>query len=100
MILYHASNCIVDNPDVLHSRNFLDFGKGFYMTSLEEQARKYALRFLLNEDKAYLNYYDLDDDLNFFVSKNSVRMTRNGLTLLPCVVSESSLNIMILFREV
>lgn len=52
MILYHASNCIVDNPDVLHSRNFLDFGKGFYMTSLEEQARKYALRFLLNEDKA------------------------------------------------
>lgn len=55
MILYHASNCIVDNPDVLHSRNFLDFGKGFYMTSLEEQARKYALRFLLNEDKAYLN---------------------------------------------
>lgn len=66
MILYHASNCIVDNPDVLHSRNFLDFGKGFYMTSLEEQARKYALRFLLNEDKAYLNYYDLDDDLNSF----------------------------------
>lgn len=100
MILYHASNCIVDNPDVLHSRNFLDFGKGFYMTSLEEQARKYALRFLLNEDKAYLNYYDLDDDLNFFVSKNSVRMTRNGLTLLPFVVSGSSLNIMILFREV
>lgn len=57
MILYHASNCIVDNPDVLHSRNFLDFGKGFYMTSLEEQARKYALRFLLNEDKA--EHYDI-----------------------------------------
>ena len=43
MKLYHASNCIVDNPDVLHSRDFLDFGKGFYLTALKEQARKYAL---------------------------------------------------------
>ena len=50
MKLFHASNCIVDNPDVLHSRDFLDFGKGFYLTALEEQARKYALRFLLHDD--------------------------------------------------
>ena len=63
MILYHASNCIVENPDVFHSRDFLDFGKGFYLTALEEQARKYALRFLLHEDDAYLNYYELDDNL-------------------------------------
>lgn len=35
MKLFHASNCIVDNPDVLHSRDFLDFGKGFYLTALE-----------------------------------------------------------------
>lgn len=66
MKLFHASNCIVDNPDVLHSRDFLDFGKGFYLTALEEQARKYALRFLLHDDKAYLNCYELDDSLSGF----------------------------------
>lgn len=66
MKLFHASNCIVDNPDVLHSRDFLDFGKGFYLTALEEQVRKYALRFLLHDDKAYLNCYELDDSLSGF----------------------------------
>lgn len=66
MKLFHASNCIVDTPDVLHSRDFLDFGKGFYLTALEGQARKYALRFLLHDDKAYLNHYELDDNLSGF----------------------------------
>ena len=63
MKLYHASKCIVDHPDVSHSRDMLDFGKGFYLTSLEEQARKYALRFLQRGEKAYMNHYVLDEDL-------------------------------------
>lgn len=46
MKLYHASNCIIDTPDVYHSRDLLDFGKGFYLTSLTDQARKYSQRFL------------------------------------------------------
>lgn len=29
MKLYHSSNVPVVNPDVLHSRDYLDFGKGF-----------------------------------------------------------------------
>lgn len=64
MKLYHASNCIVNSPDVYHSRELLDFGKGFYLTSLEEQARKYSQRFLFHDDAAYLNHYVLDDDLS------------------------------------
>lgn len=69
MKLYHASYCIVDSPDVHHSRDLLDFGKGFYLTSFEEQARKYSLRFLLRDDKAYLNRYILDDDLSDYKMK-------------------------------
>lgn len=46
MKLYHASNYIIESPDVHHSRELLDFGKGFYLTALEEQARKYSQRFL------------------------------------------------------
>lgn len=40
--LYHASKVIVDKPDVFHSRESLDFGKGFYLTRLKSQAEKYG----------------------------------------------------------
>ena len=43
--LYHSSTEIVEHPDTLHSRDYLDFGKGFYLTTIREQAEKYALRF-------------------------------------------------------
>lgn len=38
MKLYHSSNVIVEHPDTQHSRLYLDFGRGFYLTSLHEQA--------------------------------------------------------------
>ncbi|MBQ4376945.1 MAG: DUF3990 domain-containing protein, partial [Bacteroidales bacterium] len=41
MILFHSSNMVVEKPDTLHSRKYLDFGRGFYLTSLYEQAVKY-----------------------------------------------------------
>lgn len=69
MKLYHASTLVVDRPDVYHSRDFLDFGKGFYLTSLHEQAKKYAQRFLLRGEKAYINTYELDDNLPTFKVK-------------------------------
>ena len=63
MIVFHSSPCVVEHPDVAFSRDYLDFGKGFYVTTIEEQARKYAQRFLLRGKKAYLNKYVLSDDL-------------------------------------
>ena len=45
MRLYHSSNVSVERPDTEHSRPYLDFGRGFYLTSLYEQAVKYAQRF-------------------------------------------------------
>lgn len=63
MIVYHTSYVIVEHPDVAYSREYLDFGKGFYLTPLREQAVKYAQRFLLRGKKAYLNTYQLDDEL-------------------------------------
>ena len=58
MKLYHASNCSIEYPDTLHSRDYLDFGKGFYLTSLHEQAVKYAQRFIRRQQNAWLNTYD------------------------------------------
>lgn len=64
MKLYHASSLRVESPDVFHSREFLDFGKGFYLTSLYEQAEKYGQRFLRRNLEAWINVYDFDCDLN------------------------------------
>lgn len=61
MIVYHSSSVIVDKPDVFHSREALDFGKGFYVTVLHEQAIKYAERFKFRGRRAYLNVYQLDE---------------------------------------
>lgn len=58
MKLYHSSNISVKIPDTAHSRDFLDFGKGFYLTSLQEQAVKYAHRFLRRKQDAWLNMYE------------------------------------------
>ena len=44
MIVYHGSNQTVKNPQVKFSKNYLDFGKGFYVTSFKNQAEKWALR--------------------------------------------------------
>lgn len=44
MRLYHGSNAIVDTPDIRHSREHLDFGRGFYVTSIRDQAERWALR--------------------------------------------------------
>ena len=62
MKVYHASTGIVEKPDVIHSRKYLDFGQGFYVTALCEQACKYAKRFLKLEAEAYINEYELADD--------------------------------------
>lgn len=45
MKVFHTSTVRISKPDTSHSRNFLDFGRGFYVTALEEQARQYGKRF-------------------------------------------------------
>lgn len=55
MTLYHASTLCIDKPDVLHSRDNLDFGKGFYLTSLYEQAIRYSERFTRRGKEVFIN---------------------------------------------
>lgn len=44
MHLFHGSTVTVEEPDIGRSRRNLDFGPGFYLTSLEQQATRWALR--------------------------------------------------------
>ena len=43
MWLYHGSNAVVEQPKILTSGFYKDFGYGFYCTILERQARRWAL---------------------------------------------------------
>ena len=63
MTLYHASTLVVEHPDLLHARPNLDFGPGFYLTAMHDQAVRYAARFLRRGKPAFISQYELDSTL-------------------------------------
>lgn len=62
--VYHTSDVIVEHPDTKHTRKDLDFGPGFYFTSIRYQAEKYAHRFLRRNKPAWMNVYDFSENWN------------------------------------
>jgi len=63
MIVYHGSTSIVEKPDILHSKRFLDFGRGFYVTSYKSQAERWAKRkSIRNGLNPTVNTYEMNDD--------------------------------------
>lgn len=64
MKVYHASSVIVKHPDTAHSRPYLDFWAGFYVTTLEQQAIDYGQRFIRRRREAWLNHYEMRDELS------------------------------------
>ncbi|MBE6270048.1 MAG: DUF3990 domain-containing protein [Prevotella ruminicola] len=69
MKLFHASTLRIDKPDVLHSREKLDFGRGFYLTNLYEQAVRYSERFTRRGKEAFINEYEMDEETPGFIIK-------------------------------
>lgn len=59
-ILYHGSNVIVEHPVVSIGRKELDFGSGFYLTPLFEQASKWAVRIKMvrRAENSIVNTYE------------------------------------------
>ena len=72
MIVYHGSSEAVQNPDVRHSYRSLDFGMGFYVTTVKEQAERWARRKadILGKDKAIVSIYHMNDDTAGFLVKS------------------------------
>lgn len=56
MIVYHGSNMIVNHPDVSHSFRDLDFGRGFYVTTIMEQAERWAKRKALFARNSWIDF--------------------------------------------
>ncbi len=65
MIVYHGSTLEITAPNVSFSKNYLDFGKGFYVTTFREQAEKWALRKALRQrTNAIVNVYEMNENLS------------------------------------
>lgn len=63
MILYHGSYTEIPSPDVLHSRKNVDFGQGFYTTTLFEQAQKWCGKYKKAGKKGIVSEYELNEKL-------------------------------------
>lgn len=64
MIIYHGSTVLVEKPEIRISDSFLDFGTGFYTTTSEHQAERWA-KSKRRESKniGYVSIYEFDFEL-------------------------------------
>ena len=60
MILYHAGFKTIKEPDIHYGRKNADFGQGFYLTSEEEFAHRWAGE--RKGEETIVNTYELDTD--------------------------------------
>lgn len=66
MILYHGSNVIVKDPQIIEGEKSRDFGVAFYLTPVKEHAEKWAIRKVKQEreGKPYVSVFEWNEDIN------------------------------------
>ena len=71
MILYHGGLCVIEIPNVASGRAKVDFGKGFYLTDIKEQALRWANRRKRQSLKTigFLNKYEYIENSNLKIKK-------------------------------
>ena len=61
MILYHGSYLEIIKPDLVHSRDNVDFGRGFYTTPFYEQAVSWCRKFRRRGKDGIISLYEFDE---------------------------------------
>lgn len=61
MILYHGSCLEIVHHDLNHSRDNVDFGRGFYTTPIYEQAVRWCRKFEQRGKKGIVSCFELDE---------------------------------------
>lgn len=61
MILYHGGGEEIVHPDLLHSRKAVDFGAGFYLTPLFDQAKRWSEKRKRRTGSAVVSKYEFDE---------------------------------------
>lgn len=63
MRLYHGSNIVIDSINLAMCRPYKDFGRGFYLTDIREQAEKMAIRVSkIYGGSPIVNAFEIQDD--------------------------------------
>ncbi|MBQ7159121.1 MAG: DUF3990 domain-containing protein [Treponema sp.] len=79
MILFHGSNVNIQQIELLKCKPYKDFGKGFYLTTILEQAKRMALRTArMFGGTPCVNKYFVDDAV-FSSEKLNIKLFEN-----PC----------------
>lgn len=62
IVLYHETTLRLEQPLACVGQEDLDFGKGFYLTRLRDQAERWAIRVQLIRlsSDAWINMYEFD----------------------------------------
>lgn len=66
MKLYHGSTDIIQQPLILETQRLLDFGKGFYTTSNQQQAERWAIikqKRIGSSARSYVTVYEFDENI-------------------------------------
>ena len=78
MRLFHGSNVLIDSINLAMCRPYKDFGRGFYLTDLEEQAEKMAVRVSrIYGGTPVVNSFEIDDDFRKLKILEN-RLQKNG----------------------
>lgn len=105
MLLYHGSNINIKEIDLAMCRSYKDFGRGFYLTVLREQAEKMAKRVAkIYGGVPIINIYDIDNsffelrdlrikDFGKETSKEWVRFVKNNSSKKFTDFSDSECNL-------
>lgn len=64
MKVYHGSLEVVEHPMILPPNRTLDYGKGFYTTTSEKQAKDWVERRMVEKhfQNGFVNIYDFDNE--------------------------------------
>lgn len=67
MKLYHGSNMMIEKPDLSRSKLYKDFGRGFYLSPLREQAEQRGRQMvdLLQEGVPCVTVFEWDEIASF-----------------------------------
>ena len=62
MNLYHGSYTAIPHPNLSFARNTTDFGKGFYTTTMQSQAEKWAERYKRRQGLGVVSIYQINEN--------------------------------------
>ena len=94
MIVYHGSINTIEKPIVSAGRDNLDFGKGFYITDIREQAETWGSRLAERKDAvAIVNVYDID--LEYALAELAKHQPNNQF----CITNQNLIEECLTFKE-